>query len=192
MEDSDSIVLRLLLVGDADVGKTSILSRFAQEPFADQYQDMEQKTRMLQVKGKPVNIVLVDTAGQERFRTLTSGTYRGIDGIYICYDVTKSSTFNDCGEWLSELKRYAQGREIQRYLIGNKVDLLKAGEERQVTEEQGQKFASENEMEFLETSAKDDTNIEKAFMGMVERLVDAHVSEAAPKTEEKKGCCVVQ
>lgn len=192
MEDPEQIVFRLLLVGNADVGKTSILSRYAQEPFADKYPDMEQKTRTLQMDGKTVNVVLVDTAGQERFRALTSGTYRGIDGIYICYDVTKRDTFDDIGEWLNELNRYAKDRKIERFLLANKTDLLSSGESRAVTEDEGKEVASKNDMTFFETSAKDDTNIEASFNAMIKKLLEDHVAEQVPADAEKKGCCVVQ
>jgi len=192
MEDPEQIVFRLLLVGNADVGKTSILSRYAQDPFADTYPDVEQKTRTLQMNGKTVNVVLVDTGGQERFRALTSGTYRGIDGIYICYDVTRKDTFDDIGEWLNELNRYAKDRKVERFLLGNKIDLLSSGGERKVTEEQGQEAAAKHGMTFFETSAKDDTNIETSFTTMISKLLEAHTTEAAPVEAEKKGCCVIQ
>jgi len=192
MEDPDTFVFRLLLVGNADVGKTSILSRYAQEPFADQYADMEEKARTLKIDGKTVNVVLVDTAGQERFRALTSGTYRGIDGIYMCYDVTKRETFDDIGEWLNELNRYAKDRKVERFLLANKIDLLSSGESRAVTEEEGKEFADKNQMTFFETSAKDDTNIEASFNAMIKKLMEEHVAEQVPAEAEKKGCCVVQ
>jgi len=192
MEDPDQIVFRLLLVGNADVGKTSVLSRYAQEPFADKYPDVEQKVRTLQVKGKTVNVILVDTAGQERFRELTSGTYRGIDGIYLCYDVTRKDTFDDIGEWLNELNRYAKDRKVERFLLATKVDLLSSGGERQVTEEEGREFASNNSMTFFETSAKDDTNIEASFMAMMDKLLDSHVEEKSVPETQKQGCCVIQ
>mmetsp|Transcript_21520 Transcript_21520/g.35446 ORF Transcript_21520/g.35446 Transcript_21520/m.35446 type:complete len:143 (+) Transcript_21520:449-877(+) len=112
-----------------------------------------------------------DTAGQERFRTITSSYYRGAHGIIVVYDVTDMESFNNVKQWLHEIDRYAC-ENVNKLLVGNKSDLEK---KRVVSTEQAQEFANSLGIEFMETSAKNATNVENAFTTMSaqikERLV---------------------
>ncbi|GFY82006.1 similar to RAS 5 [Actinidia rufa] len=103
-----------------------------------------------------------DTAGQERFRTITSSYYRGAHGIIIVYDVTDQESFNNVKQWLSEIDRYAN-ENVNKLLVGNKSDLTT---NRVVSYETAKAFANEIGIPFMETSAKDATNVEQAFMAM--------------------------
>ncbi|XP_017635178.1 GTP-binding protein YPTM2-like isoform X4 [Gossypium arboreum] len=101
-----------------------------------------------------------DTAGQERFRTITGSYYRGAHGIIIVYDVTDQESFNNVKQWLSEIDRYASDN-VNKLLVGNKCDLTA---NKVVSYETAKAFANEIGIPFLETSAKDATNVEQAFM----------------------------
>ncbi|KAG4169160.1 hypothetical protein ERO13_A12G068900v2 [Gossypium hirsutum] len=103
-----------------------------------------------------------DTAGQERFRTITGSYYRGARGIIIVYDVTDQESFNNVKQWLSEIDRYASDN-VNKLLVGNKCDLTA---NKVVSYETAKAFANEIGIPFLETSAKDATNVEQAFMGI--------------------------
>ncbi|KAD4584198.1 hypothetical protein E3N88_21799 [Mikania micrantha] len=103
-----------------------------------------------------------DTAGQERFRTITSSYYRGAHGIIIVYDVTDLESFNNVKQWLSEIDRYAS-ENVNKLLVGNKCDLT---ESRAVSYDTAKEFADNIGIPFMETSAKDATNVEHAFMAM--------------------------
>ena len=107
-----------------------------------------------------------DTAGQERFRTITSSYYRGAHGIIVVYDVTDAESFNNVKQWLSEIDRYAN-ENVNKLLVGNKSDLTS---KRAVDYETAKAFADEIGIPFLETSAKNATNVEQAFMTMAAEI----------------------
>merc|ERR1712166_969056 len=113
--------------------------------------------------GKTIKLQIWDTAGQERFRTITSSYYRGAHGIIVVYDTTDSETFEHVKTWLHEIERYAS-ENVNKLLVGNKSDLTT---KRQVETEAAKEFAESANIPFLETSAKNATNVEDAFMTMV-------------------------
>merc|ERR1712043_151222 len=117
-----------------------------------------------------------DTAGQERFRTITSAYSRGADGIIMVYDVTSSESFDHVEEWLSEVDRYAN-ENTSKLLVGNKADLI---EEKQVPEDTAQRFAEKLSIPFLETSAKTATNVDAAFLTMAKELIKTRENQSTP------------
>ncbi|KAJ1981573.1 ras GTPase [Dimargaris xerosporica] len=120
-----------------------------------------------------------DTAGQERFRTITSSYYRGAHGIIVVYDVTDNDTFSNVKQWLQEIDRYAS-EGVSKLLVGNKSDL----EDKKVVEYTvAKEFADELGVPFLETSAKDSTNVEQAFLTMAKQIKD--IMDAVPASSQK-------
>ena len=113
-----------------------------------------------------------DTAGQERFRTITQSYYRSADAIVLVYDIGSANSFRNLPEWLSEVERYA-GNSVHRILIGNKSDRT----DREITADLGKQFAQENDMPFLETSAKNSDNIDELFLQLAKTLRDVHVDK---------------
>jgi Ras-related protein Rab-1A len=107
-----------------------------------------------------------DTAGQDRFRTITSTYYRGAHGIIVVYDITVLDSFNNVKMWLSEIDRYASDN-VCKLLVGNKCDLV---DRRHVEFEAAKAFADRLGIPFIETSAKTATNVEKAFMAMAAEI----------------------
>ena len=105
----------------------------------------------------PPSLLQWDTAGQERFRTITSSYYRGAHGIIIVYDITDRESFDNVKQWLNEIDRYAT-ENVNKLLVGNKCDLES---KRQVDFDEAKAFADERGIPFLETSAKNSTNVEK-------------------------------
>ena len=183
----EPIVIRILLVGDAGVGKTSVLMRYAEDSFEQQQPDFEAKYKTLDVRGHVVKLTLMDTAGQERFRTLTSGSYRGADGVIICYDVSDTATFSNVPQWLQEVSRYSQNPQLVKVLAGNKTDLA----DHAVTKEEGSTYAASNSMEFFEMSAKDNVGVNEAFQWTVDKIVRIQCGES-DSDGSGKGCCLVQ
>ncbi|MBN3319069.1 RAB1A protein, partial [Atractosteus spatula] len=132
------------------------------------------KIRTIELEGKTVKLQIWDTAGQERFRTITSSYYRGAHGIIVVYDVTDQApehlvaalvlqeSFSNVKQWLDEIDRYAS-EGVSKVLVGNKCDL---GARKVVDFTTGQEFAQSLRIQFLETSAKDATNVEQAFVTM--------------------------
>lgn len=118
----------------------------------------------------PPQLQIWDTAGQERFRTITQSYYRSADAIVLVYDIGSAQSFRNLPEWLAEVERYA-GNSVHRILIGNKSDRS----DREITPDLGKQFARENDMPFLETSAKNSDNIDELFLQLATTLRDMHV-----------------
>ncbi|PJF19157.1 hypothetical protein PSACC_00993 [Paramicrosporidium saccamoebae] len=150
------------LFKDSGVGKSNLLLRFTKNDFLMESKStigVEFATRTLKVSGKTVKAQIWDTAGQERYRAITSAYYRGAVGALLVYDITKKQTFDNTERWLGELREHADD-DIVILLVGNKSDLRHI---RAVSTEEGASFAEKNGLFFIETSALDATNVDKAF-----------------------------
>ncbi|EGB06060.1 hypothetical protein AURANDRAFT_38219 [Aureococcus anophagefferens] len=162
-------LFKLVLIGDTGVGKSCLLLRFADDAFTESYIStigVDFRFRTVKVDGKTVKLQIWDTAGQERFRTITSAYYRGADGIIMVYDVTSSESFDHVSDWLTEVNRYANEGTC-KLLVGNKCDM----EDKVVTTEAAKEYADGLGIPFLETSAKNATNVEEAFLTMAGELI---------------------
>ncbi|CAG0885565.1 unnamed protein product [Cyprideis torosa] len=196
-------LFKLLLIGDSGVGKSSLLLRFADDTFSDSYIStigVDFKIRTIELDGKTIKLQIWDTAGQERFRTITSSYYRGAHGIIIVYDCTDQESFTNVRQWLEEIERYAS-ENVNKLLVGSKCDL----ESKKVVDaSMARELANELDIPFLETSAKNATNVEAAFRTMAERIKarmgesEAAAGEAGKGVRidqghavggEKSGCC---
>ena len=154
-----------MLIGDSGVGKSCLLLRFADDTYTESHIStigVDFKIRTIQLDGKTIKLQIWDTAGQERFRTITSSYYRGAHGIIVVYDTTDAETFEHVKTWLHEIDRYAS-ENVNKLLVGNKSDLTT---KRQVESDAAKDFAGSVNIPFLETSAKNATNVEDAFMTM--------------------------
>ncbi|KAF0694871.1 Aste57867_14271 [Aphanomyces stellatus] len=162
-------LFKLLLIGDSGVGKSCLLLRFADDTYTESYIStigVDFKIRTIELDGKTIKLQIWDTAGQERFRTITSSYYRGAHGIIVVYDVTDQESFNNVKQWLHEIDRYAC-ENVNKLLVGNKSDLTA---KRVVSTDAAKEFAESLGIEFLETSAKNAANVEKAFMMMAAQI----------------------
>jgi Ras-related protein Rab-1A len=169
-------LFKLLLIGDSGVGKSCLLLRFADHTYTESYIStigVDFKIRTIDLDGKTIKLQIWDTAGQERFRTITSSYYRGAHGIIIVYDVTDVESFNNVKQWLNEIDRYAcEG--VSKLLVGNKCDLVN---KKQVDYNTAKEFADKLNIPFLETSAKNATNVEKAFLTMAAEIKNTIASQ---------------
>jgi len=189
-------LFKLVLIGDSGVGKSCLLLRFADDSFTDSYIStigVDFRFRTVAVNGKTVKLQIWDTAGQERFRTITSAYYRGAHGIIMVYDVTSLESFEHVEEWLSEVNRHAS-ESTRKLLVGNKADLI---EKKVVPASKAQEFADKLGISFMETSAKNSTNVEQAFFTMAQELIssrtDGMVDAGKPLKpvvpQKSQGCC---
>merc|ERR1719242_1169658 len=164
-------LFKLVLIGDSGVGKSCLLLRFADDAFTESYIStigVDFRFRTVKIDKKTIKLQIWDTAGQERFRTITNAYYRGADGIILVYDVCDKESFAHIDEWLNEVNRYVD-ESTCKILIANKCDLTA---ERQVSTEEAKKKAEELGMAFIETSAKDATNVQNAFQIMSAKLIE--------------------
>ncbi|XP_030504558.1 ras-related protein Rab11C isoform X2 [Cannabis sativa] len=162
-------LFKIVLIGDSGVGKSNILSRYTRNEFCLESKStigVEFATRTLQVEGKTVKAQIWDTAGQERYRAITSAYYRGAVGALLVYDITKRQTFDNVQRWLRELRDHADSN-IVIMMAGNKSDLNHL---RAVSEDDGQSLAEKEGLSFLETSALEATNVEKAFQTILTEI----------------------
>lgn len=168
-EEEYDYLFKVVLIGDSGVGKSNLLSRFTRNEFCLESKStigVEFATRTLQVEGRTVKAQIWDTAGQERYRAITSAYYRGALGALLVYDVTKPTTFENVSRWLKELRDHADSN-IVIMLIGNKTDLKHL---RAVATEDAQSFAEKEGLSFIETSALEATNVEKAFQTILAEI----------------------
>ncbi|KAK2146722.1 hypothetical protein LSH36_586g01015, partial [Paralvinella palmiformis] len=124
------------------------------------------KVKTIQVDGNKAKLAIWDTAGQERFRTLTPSYYRGAQGCILVYDVSSKQSFQKLDNWLGELETFATKHDIVKMLVGNKIDK----ERREVTRDEGLKFARKHHMLFIEASAKTREGVQCAFEELVEKV----------------------
>ncbi|GHP11045.1 hypothetical protein PPROV_000977500 [Pycnococcus provasolii] len=171
--------IKVLLVGDSSVGKSSLLLRFTSDTFEDLTPTVgvDFRLRFMNVHNKRIKLTVWDTAGQERFRTLTSSYYRGAQGVVLVYDVSQRSTFENLRDvWLREVEMYVTVPDAVRMIVGNKVDLdaEHGGKEtaRQVSREEGAAFARANGCLFVETSAKTREGVMQCFDELVQKIMD--------------------
>ncbi|XP_008063870.1 ras-related protein Rab-18-like isoform X3 [Carlito syrichta] len=146
MDEDVLTTLKILIIGESGVGKSSLLLRFTVDTF-----DPE----------------LADTAGQERLRTLTPRYYRSAQGVILLYDVTRRDTFVILNNWLNELETYCARNDIVNMLLGNTVDK----ENREFDRNKGLKFARKHSMFFVEASAKTCDGVQCAFEELVEKII---------------------
>ncbi|KAK3534900.1 hypothetical protein QTP70_001983 [Hemibagrus guttatus] len=172
-----SLLLKVILLGDGGVGKSSLMNRYVSDRF-DSHSfhtiGVEFLNRDLEVDGRPVTLQIWDTAGQERFRSLRTPFYRGADCCLLTFAVDDAQSFHNLSAWKQEFVRYSDVREPERFpfvVLGNKVDKVEDGE-RQVHEEEARAWCQENgHCPYFETSAKDDTNVSAAFEAAVREVL---------------------
>lgn len=165
-------LFKILMIGDAGVGKSSMLLRFTDDSFDDHIQStigVDFKVKHMDVNDKRVKLTIWDTAGQERFRTLTSSYYRGAQGVVMVYDVTRRDSFENLEQWLKEIKLYSpnNGEGVVKLLVGNKIDL-----ERSIPREEAEAWARSQGMLFLEASAKTKMGIRQCFLEVVQKILE--------------------
>ena len=204
------MIFKVVLIGDTSVGKTNILSKYLTNDFDPDSKatvGVEFGTKNFKIEDNIVKVQIWDTAGQERYRSITNAYYKGAKGSLLVYDITNPKTFENIDRWLSDLK--VNGDEnISVVLLGNKSDLES---DRKVSTQQGKEKAEFYKLAFMETSALNGNNIEKAFSELITDVYKNHhdlfekqakvvINDRAINLEnadendekiekEKKGCC---
>ena len=199
------VVLKLLLLGDSLVGKTSILVKYINDKFDSSSIStigVDYMDKIIDYKNIKIKLQIWDTSGQEKFRSITKNFYRNTDGLFVVFDLTKKESYDHVKIWINDAKSHNES--IKPILLGNKSDL---SDERKVGNETATNFANKNNLKYLETSAKNGNNINEAFDAIVDLLLngksekeilDEYIkpncnisvqSDNNEKKKIKKGCC---
>ncbi|MCL4124598.1 UNVERIFIED_CONTAM: hypothetical protein GTU68_066209 [Idotea baltica] len=168
MEDY-KFLFKVVLIGNAGVGKTCLVRRFTQglfPPGQGATIGVDFMIKTVEIDGEKIKLQIWDTAGQERFRSITQSYYRLLNALILVYDISSQPTF-DCftPDWLREIEQYASCK-VLRVLVGNKTDR----EDRELPTHVGEEFANRHNMYFIETSAKEADNVEKLFIEIAKEL----------------------
>lgn len=169
MDSQRKYEIKLLILGDQAVGKSSLMIRYTDEVFNLNIMGtagIDLKKKNVVIDGEPIKVMIYDTAGHERFRQIAKTQYKGSKGIVLIYDVTDIKTFDRVSYWIDHIKENADtGVEI--LLVANKCD---KNEERVVNYEDGANLALKFKVPFIETSAKTGENIDKAFLIIINNV----------------------
>lgn len=188
--------VKVVLLGDTGVGKSSLVLRFVTnnfKPYSESTIGASFMSKMIMVGGKPIKFQIWDTAGQEKYHSLAPMYYRGAAAAIIVYDITRGNTYKTLKTWVDELK--LQGpKDIAIAIAGNKADLE---DSREVDSAMAQAYAEDIGAMYLETSAKADTNVQDIFVRLSSRLPpppqsDPNIIKATTgpyRQEKKKACC---
>ena len=202
-EDNYEFIFKVLLLGNSNVGKSSLFLRFVDDIWNDTFVPtigVDFKIKTFNIDEKKIKMQIWDTAGQERFKNIIASYYRGAHGILLIYDVTDKESFKNLSNWLIEIEKNAS-KNVLKVLIGNKTDLE---DKRVITYSQGKEFADSYGLKYIETSAKKNMNVNEAFETLGRELMQASDDKKIGKSkdkkisvtkaedlnqEQKKGCC---
>ncbi|KAK2072252.1 hypothetical protein P8C59_006620 [Phyllachora maydis] len=194
MASEDALpTLKILLVGPSGAGKSALLTRYCDDEFDPDSSTatigIDFKIKRLNVRGKPYRLTLFDTAGQERFRTLSTSFYRGAHGVILVYDISNRASFQSMERWFAEAEMNTVPGVVL-YLVGAKLD--KAGTGRAVPQEEGQALAEAHGARFCEASAKTRDNVRRPFVEIVDQIVQSPALLAAAGSGRTAGTVAVQ
>lgn len=194
---------QLIVIGDSTVGKTSLLFQYNNQsnPLKQVATvGIDYFTKDVKIQGKIVRTKIWDTAGQERFRSITDNFFKCANGVILVFDLNNRESFENLKLWIQSIKLKATNKNIRQILLGNKLDL-----KREISTEEGQEFANDYGLEYFETSAKTNSNIQQSIDYLIEEIfktgelestknitrcdISNHNSKENEKVKSKKGCC---
>ena len=174
-EKIKTIEIKIVLLGNINVGKTSIASRYCKNVFNEHHINTiggaYQQQKVILSNGSAVKLHIWDTSGQERFRAMTNLYYRDAQVAILTYDVTNESSFTGIEFWIKELKYKVENDNMILFLVGNKCDVNE--DERKVSTIKGKNFADENNMLFFETSAKNGDGVKDLFVTIANKAYES-------------------
>ena len=183
-KDSD-ITIKLLLIGNAYVGKTLIVQKFLDNTFSKTTMTtigVDLQYKVLDINGKKVKYLIWDTAGEDRMKTMTYAYYRGCHVVLIVYDVTSKKSFENVTTWVECVDKFAKSN-VLRILVGNKTDLE---DTRVISKEEGKKLAEENGLKFYEISAKTMNGLVEMFEDVAKEYVQIYEQKAIKNFQLRK------
>lgn len=197
-KDNQTLLMKLGFFGCQSVGKTCLISKYAKNKFIEKHivstPDLTEKT--VERGNKTIYLKILDTAGQEKYNSITKQYFQGLHGLFLVYDLTDQFSFDKLNQWLSNAKQSID-KKTPIILIGNKTDL----KNRVISYDEGNNYASTKEelFTFIETSAKNNENVEEAFNTLIDKCIELEKYDKVSDDEEedylrqkekkKKNCC---
>ena len=197
MEANYDLTLKILIVGDSSVGKTNFMTRFIENKFSEGYMTtsgIDLQTTDIQIKNKKIRIQLWDTAGQEKYKSITKNLFLKVMGAIIIYDITSEKSYINCKMWVQMIKEEC-GSHMKIIIVGNKSDL---NDQRKIDEEEVMNYAKEQNTQYIETSCKTGENIRKAVSILCEKIMENKemtddssfmLDNSAFLPQKKRKCC---
>ena len=194
--------IKIMIIGETKIGKSSLIARYCTNTFsAGTYLStigIDFQIKNIEMNGKKIRLQIWDTAGQERFRNIAKNYFQSSNGFIVVYDITCKDSFDKLTYWIGEINENAP-IDTKTILLGNKLDLK---DSREVEKEEGEEFSKSKNINFLEVSAKDGTNVKEAFDLLIKQIVNnpQNISSRQKrgsrvlksiniKKEKKKSCC---
>ena len=176
--------MKLVLVGDSNVGKTNIVSRFVRNRFSSETRNtigVDFSSISLDIDGKAVKVQIWDTAGQEKYKAITNSYYKNCQGAILVFDITMRSSFENLSGWMNEIRKHSKC-EVPIIILGNKIDLET---EREVSEGEARQYSQTHGYYYMEVSAKKNEkgNVREAIMKLIGDVLKMIV-EREKKEEE--------
>ena len=182
---SAKYIIKILTLGDASVGKSSIVLRYSENKFNEAWLStigVDSKRKIVKIKGESVKVSIWDTAGQEKFQSIVKQYYNGANGVLLIFDITNKKSFDKINFWYKDLKQSVNIDEVFVCLVGNKIDLEDI---RVISKEEAEEYAKENNMYYLEVSAKTGEGIKELFDDATNKVMDKILINEKEEVDEK-------
>ena len=189
--------IKLLVLGDSSVGKSNFIGRFINNQFSPTHissAGLDLKTKDIIIKNKSIRVQLWDTAGQEKYRSITKNLFLRVQGIIAIFDLSHEDSFESIKNWINTVRDEC-GKSMPILLVGNKCDLI---DQRIISEDEANEYAKNEKIEYVETSTKNDINIKKCIEDICLTIIESEFSRnecsftldsAQIFNEKKKKCC---
>ena len=197
-----SVFFKILLIGGLGVGKSCVILRYVEGDFPGNIMSsigVDFKTKQIDLDDRLIKLQIWDTAGHEKFRTITTSYYKSAHAIIILYDITQKASFDHIRNWITEIDKFGK-QGVLKVIVGNKLDMEN---NRKITKEVAENLALKYGIKLWEVSAKDNTNIEEMFLDTIKTLLEKNskiISEGSSmvtniqlnknvKNKKNKKCC---
>ena len=171
MNEDGEIIFKILILGNSSVGKTSFIFRFCDNKFYEEQistSGIDLKNKSLEKNNKKIILQIYDTAGEERYHSISKNYFKSSDGILLLYDISNKETFNAIKQWIESIEEKLDLSEIGFVIVGNKCDIPE--EKRQVNKLMKEDLEKTLNVNIIEASAKENKNVEESFMMLVDKI----------------------